>query len=633
MNFRPPAVPLVTVDPYFSIWSFADCLYDDTTRNWTGRANPMFAGVLIGEQWYTLMGTEHPDHHYYRVRGKVLPQTKRKVTPLCTFYEFENELLRVTLAFRTPLLLDRLDILSRPVSYMEYHMEAKKEEAETARFVFAISSECCADNWDQNVAFKKTALSLSCGNSIQNVLSKSGDDVGIDWGYLHLAERSALPVDLKKMIQKKSVQQAALDVQKTYRAFSEKPYMAVEKEEKDGVIVIAYDEVCGIEYYGKAQNEYYRTFFDSFSDMLTAAVLEYPAIRNMCDAFDAELTAEAEKYGEKYTDLICLAYRQAIAAHKLAADESGEILFISKECFSNGCAATLDVTYPSIPLFLKYNPELVLGMLRPIFKQVYDGFWPHPYAPHDAGRYPLVDGNVYGDSKERDQMPVEECGNMLLCVAAAAKYAGSDGFAKQHQKILKQWADYLVEFGYDPGDQLCTDDFAGHLAHNCNLSIKAILGIAAYGKLFGDQKYQDIAAEYAKKWEKDAKAEQGSRLTFDRPDSWGLKYNLVWDRLLDLHIFNPKIAEEEVALYQSKMQPYGVPLDIRNDYTKTDWEMWTTVLTENTEYFETIVDAIHRMLCDTPDRVPFTDWYYSSDGRFRGFQNRTVLGGIFINLI
>lgn len=81
------------------------------------------------------------------------------------------------------------------------------------------------------------------------------------------------------------------------------------------------------------------------------------------------------------------------------------------------------------------------------------------------------------------------------------------------------------------------------------------------------------------------------------------------------------------------MQPYGVPLDIRNDYTKTDWEMWTTVLTENTEYFETIVGAIHRMLCDTPDRVPFTDWYYSSDGRFRGFQNRTVLGGIFINLI
>ena len=42
--------------------------------------------------------------------------------------------------------------------------------------------------------------------------------------------------------------------------------------------------------------------------------------------------------------------------------------FVSKECHSNGCAATVDVSYPSIPLFLLYNPELVRGMMRPVFK-------------------------------------------------------------------------------------------------------------------------------------------------------------------------------------------------------------------------------------------------------------------------
>ena len=55
--------------------------------------------------------------------------------------------------------------------------------------------------------------------------------------------------------------------------------------------------------------------------------------------------------------------RQTLAAHKLVLDENGEVLYVSKECFSNGCAVTVDVSYPSIPLFLIYNPELVKGMI------------------------------------------------------------------------------------------------------------------------------------------------------------------------------------------------------------------------------------------------------------------------------
>ena len=175
-----------------------------------------------------------------------------------------------------------------------------------------------------------------------------------------------------------------------------------------------------------------------------------------------------------------MAYRQAIAAHKLVTDENGDVLFFSKECFSNGCIATVDVTYPSIPLFLLFNTELVKGMLRPIFKYFNSDDWKFDFAPHDVGCYPIANGQVYGENALENQMPVEECGNMLITMAAISMSEKNAAFAKENFTALTSWVDYLVINGFDPGNQLCTDDFAGHLSHNSNLSIKAILGIASY---------------------------------------------------------------------------------------------------------------------------------------------------------
>lgn len=53
---------------------------------------------------------------------------------------------------------------------------------------------------------------------------------------------------------------------------------------------------------------------------------------------------------------------------------------------------------------------------------------------------------------------------------------------RQYRPLLAQWVRYLLTYGEDPGEQLCTDDFAGHLAHNVNLAMKAIVGVACYGR-------------------------------------------------------------------------------------------------------------------------------------------------------
>jgi len=635
-KFRPSAVPLITVDPYFSIWSMSDHLYDDATHHWTGRRNPMTAVIVVDGKYYKLMGDIMPNtDRQSRMYERVLPQISLTVTPTQTKYTFANETIQVTLLFTTPLLLDRLDILSRPVSYIEYDIQIIDGTKHEISFYYQISAECCIDSYEDEIIGGKTAQSVYVGNAVQKILNKSGDSVCIDWGYLHVADPDAKLIKAQLHFRQNAPE---LEMGVPYKVFKEYPYIRVVKEELHGVITVAYDDINPISYLGEVLDDYYKKFYATFDEMLAAAVREYEEIKVLCGQFDDKLMAETSAISEKYEKITSLAYRQVIGAHKLVEDKKGNILFLSKECHSNGCIGTLDVTYPSIPLFLKYNTELIKGMLRPILDFAGTDMWPYEFAPHDVGQYPLANKQVYGyRSIDPDvlskQMPVEECGNMLLCMAAVAQVDGNNTFALQNKAILKQWTDYLVKYGYDPGNQLCTDDFAGHLAHNCNLSLKAILGIASYSRLFDEPAYMDIAREYARKWEMEAANEAGTRLAFDREDSWSLKYNIVWDKLLGFHLFGENVFEREIAVYRAKMNRYGVPLDNRNDYTKIDWLVWTTVMTDDKAYLDEVTECIYNYICETKSRVPISDWYYTTNGYMETCQNRTVLGGIYIPLL
>jgi hypothetical protein len=505
------------------------------------------------------------------------------------------------------------------------------------------------------VRFGKTnSGSVYCGNVEQRVLNRSGDDHRIDWGSLHLiapdAKLFAIDADGKRGYIHGRDWRDLSESDRTREVRSRYPSLACSRTGKtdfSGFLAIGYDDVKCIEYFGKHLDAYWKKDGEDFETAMKRAVAERDDIIDVCEKFNTDLQSKARKISDKYCDIISLAYRQTVAAHKLTFDpDNDEILFFSKENFSNGCMATVDVTYPSIPLYLIYNPELVKGMLNPVFKYAAMKQWEYEFAPHDVGQYPLANGQMYGyDRKLRDmqfiyQMPVEECGNMLLCAAAVCHAEKSAAYAEKHEKLLAQWANYLVKCGWDPENQLCTDDFAGHLARNCNLSVKAILGIAAWGRLLEKMGRADEGADYTNKaremaaeWKKNAFADNRYKLAFDRDDSWSIKYNLIWNKLLDLNIFDEDIALTEINYYKTKINKYGLPLDVRSDYTKSDWQMWSTVLTGDAEYANMIVDAMWEFLNVTPDRVAFTDWYFTSEPKHRGFVNRSVQGGLFINLL
>ena len=246
---------------------------------------------------------------------------------------------------------------------------------------------------------------------------------------------------------------------------------------------------------------------------------------------------------------------------------------------------------------------------------------------------------VGGGTDDTFRMPVEECGNMLIALAAVAKAEGNADFAGRWWGEVTKWAEYLSKFGYDPGNQLCTDDFAGHLAHNANLSVKSIMALASYalmaemrGERTAAEKYRAAAKAMVPKWIEAEKggAFGGGRIAFDRPGTWSLKYNLVWDRLLGFNLFPKEVAEAELRAYRQAEGPYGVPLDCRKTYTKADWLVWCGALTGRREDLEFLCAGIYRFLDETPDRVAFSDWYMTDSGLFRGFIARSVVGGAYM---
>jgi len=187
---------------------------------------------------------------------------------------------------------------------------------------------------------------------------------------------------------------------------------------------------------------------------------------------------------------------------------------------------------------------------------------------------------------------------------------------------------------------LCTDDFAGVLGHNVNLSAKATMGLGAFammasllGRTAAAQRFRAVAEQFAAGWLQRARDGDATRLAFDQPGSWSLKYNLVWDRLLGLGLFPQAEMQREQAFYRTQALSCGVPLDGRSTVTKPEWMLWAACLADDRALFVDWVARILRYANTTPNRVPFSDLYFADNGRKMGFQARSVVGGLHIALL
>jgi hypothetical protein len=650
---RAPATPLITHDPYFSIWSTTDKLTDSDTTHWTGARQPIAGLARIDGKPYRFMG-QNPDN------VPAMQQTSSTISPTHTQYEFTQSGVTLELTFFTPAIMSDLDVLSRPVTYVTWDAKSTDGGTHQISVLLDVDPIIAVNDRSQQVVTSRNQTAtlnvLSVGSREQNLLNRSGDDLRIDWGYFHLAiprnedSTTAIASGTTDTFTTQGKLPASDSIDMPQPANGDSPHLAatlnfgsVGAQPVSRHLLVSYTEGYAIQYLQRNLREYWQRNNMPVEEMLDTAENQYAELEKRGTSFDKELTADLTKVGgEHYAAIAVLAYRQTIAAHGLAADANGDPMLFAKENFSNGCIATVDVLYPSAPFFLFFQPKLLEAQLLPVLEYASLARWKFPFSPHDLGQYPLANGQVYGggEKTEDDQMPVEESGNMLILVDAVARAEGNAKLAEHYWPQLTTWAKYLREKGLDPENQLTTDDFAGHVAHNANLSIKAIDALAAYADLARLLKQESVAKDYesaakvmAGKWVTMAQEGDHYKLAFNSPGTWSQKYNLVWDIVLDYNLFPKNVRETDMAYYMTKINNFGLPLDSRADYTKLDWSLWTATLASKPEQFNALVDPIYKWINETPSRVPLTDWYDTKTGKQVGFQARSVVGGVFIKAL
>ena len=658
-TLRAPATPLVTHDPYFSIWSLTDHLTDrGGTRHWTGKPQPLNGLVRIDNQTFRFLGGNDRELD-------ALKETRRSITPTHTIVTLEGGGIELTLTFMEAALPQDLERMARPVTYLTWTAKSSDGRPHQVTLYLDADGTLAANDRTEPVQASRGRAKgldlLRIGTQRQAILDRFGDDLRIDWGYFYFAVPTSQAgarlaagnttyrddfVHTGTIPEEDALDQA-LPAANRYPAAPllsvVLPLGEVSTTEVSRHILLAYDDIYSVEYMHQRLLPYWRKGASSFQEMLSQADSEYAQMEERTRKLDETLTADLTKVGgADFSTIATLAYRQAIAAHKLVENGSGAAYFMPKENSSNGSISTVDVIYPSAPMFLLMNPKLVEAQLLPVLEYAEMPRWKFPFAPHDVGVYPLANGQQYGGGEltEENQMPVEESGDILLLAAAIAHAENNTAFAQRFWPLLTKWAEFLSSKGLDPENQLSTDDFAGHLAHNSNLSIKAIEALGAYAQLarqlgHGEEarKYSALSESMARKWIGMAEDGDHYKLAFDKPGTWSQKYNLAWDTILGLNLFPASVREKEVAFYKQHMNTYGLPLDNRATYTKMDWEIWTATLAGNRADFEGFIRPIYKFLNETPDRVPMSDWYDTISGKMSGFQARSVVGGVYIPML
>ena len=583
------------------------------------------------------------------------------VTATSTYYTFRCGGIDLDVVFTTPQVMSDLVLFSTPIAYVSYQARSNDDKTHEVSVFLQTSAEMAVRTSSQETITRRKSsggyLYFYGGNTQQSYLSQTNNL--IDWGYvyvfsdqkeghnLRLGEHDAV---LREFASTGTVTSPAVSRKSpggTYYSIVYNDSLGtVNADGKRAFAMFGYDDTYSIQYFNSNRKGYWAnngrtTIMKRFEDLYE----NYDDIMRRCRRVDQKIYKDGyDVGGAKYGEILAAVYRQTNAAHKLFTDDKGNLMFMSRENNSGGFINTLDVTYPSQPLYWIYSPALAKAMITPVFEYSALGKWNYDFPNHDLGHYPIANGNHYGNPADGSgsTMPVEQSGNMLTLAALIAKLDGDVEYLRKYMPYMTKWANYLVENGKDPANQLCTDDFMGHSARNTNLAAKAIMGVMSYCeicRMLGNnekaEEYRAKAEEMISFWKKNALSTTGGRhylLNFGaKGETWSTKYNLVWDKIWGWDVMKD-VRSYEMAFYMNKMQTFGLPLDSRGNMCKSDWQMWVMGFADVTTQRTRLINTLWKYINETSSRVPVSDNHYANGGNQAMFQARSVVGGYWMRV-
>ncbi|MCC6442093.1 MAG: DUF4965 domain-containing protein [Armatimonadetes bacterium] len=645
---KAPAVPLIVRDPYLNIWSAADHLTDAWPVAWNGPIRAIAGMIRIDGRPFRFIGL--PDRP-----EPPLPQIEVHIYPTQTVYRFQGEGVALELTFLTPFDPKDLQTLSLPVTYLYVSVKASGPSPRNVQLYLDISGEWAAGDSSRSIVWETPALegegrklrAFAIRSQQASPLTQTGEYP--DWGFPVWAVPDdpaltweASGHDVRRRFAASGKLGNRVDSRQPRPVREDWPVFAfawdlgdVSRLAASRRVALAHIKEDVTRLMGETYKSLWTAYYPSWQAMLLDADARFPAFHRKQDGFDRQLLAAAWRAGgEDYATLVSLCLRQSFAGAEFGTAGGKQRMFV-KEISSGGFIQTVDVLYPASPVFLLLNPDLLKMQLDPVFDFVESGLWQKPFAPHDLGFYPVATGQTYGGD-----MPVEESGNMLLMTAAYTARTGKAEYAAARYPALRGWADYLIAHGLRPERQLCTDDFTGPIDLNTNLALKAIFGVGAFARMAKQAGNDPDAARYRAEaermmaaWLRDARSGDRFRMVYDDPDSWSLKYNVFYERLLALNLFPKEALAAELRHYLARQNAYGTPLDGRHTYTKGDWLSWIAAAAPDRKTGDAFLKPLVRFLKESPSRVPFSDWHDTITGQSVGFAARPVVGAIFALLL
>ena len=593
---RPPSVPLIVRTPYLSVWSGADAPNAAWPTFWTGATKAIAGIARIDGTSYVFLGT--PGNV-----GAAMKLESRALTPTNTEYVMSAGGVALTLAFLSPVEPADLKRQSAPLGYVTARARATDGAAHQVSVYFDISGEWAHSDSTQLINWARETVPHAGGSLVAlSVTPAAPQPIGEKndyptWGTAFIAAAQTSNVTtaigedtkLRGLAASQGKLDGSRDAHKPRALDDAWPVLGLAFDlgavaaaaSPPATLVIGHAREPAVRYLGTPLAPLWRSYWPTWEAMAADAIDDADGAAARMAALDARVVSDATRAGgEHYAALCTLAFRQAFGGTELVGT-AGKPWLMLKEISSDGNVSTVDVVYPASPVFLYASPLLLELMLDPLLDYAENGGWPKAFAEHDLGSsYPNAAG--HNDGNEED-MPIEESADMLLMMAAYVKRAApADGkaFATAHYAIAKKWADYLVPRTLDPENQNQTDDFTGFINHSVNLALKGIVGVGAMSQLADlagnaadAQSYGAQAKLLAGQWTTKAQDASGKHLLleYDKPGTWSLKYNALFDRVLGLGLVPTSVLTEEAAWYASQAQPFGVVLYTRNHYTKRDW--------------------------------------------------------------